>query len=410
MSNGPDRFIKHVPEELQDQVPLSLLLSPEVPGDYSEHPMAFLLAVEAPSPKEVPRNAIANSSVSTIRKGPGESPPILLVYGRRERNGNSLEEVLDRHGYPFAVMVLETVLTGESPVEFRSDTQGHWLLIYDDARSGRRCHSGNLKGIWAQDMGIPQTSSGTTGGNSFTALSDSGRMERRQFAFSILAALDHRFLFLPELTGRMRARSPYYLSNLARCAGLKVPSTSSGLLASFRAREFWQDRRLPIHYQPLSTTSITRKGKTFMTVSRFIEREKLFALANLRAPALFSQWPIAFRRYLAALVRGEWFVVEVAFKDLSLAPHVTDLDYHHALGNLICSPSFLPNEIQTACGRVMSQAGLSFGVVDLLHSQDRYANWFFVSARPGAGLDLFEEAGIPAWERLARWLCSGRTE
>jgi len=263
-------------------------------------------------------------------------PRVLVIERATRRASGQVEQLLARRGVEHAVVFLEQVCTAEAPAEFRVEPGQRSELSLRDARTGEGVSTRRLRAVWAEALGLLRNPMTAFLGDDDMAvtLQAVGRGEAWLFGLSVLAALAHARLFLPQLVERGRANHRLYQLAAARDSGFSVPRTVVTAQAA-RVREALapgEGERL--HYQSFSPLAFTLRGGSYVSVDRFVPDDRLFALAHLRGPAVFSLWPPSRRRLQVAALGDELWAAEVETIDGGLDPDVTDLSYQAAQRNL----------------------------------------------------------------------------
>jgi len=263
-------------------------------------------------------------------------PHVLVIDRATRRASGDVEQLLARRGVEHAVVFLDQVCAAEAPAEFRVGPGQRSELRLCDARTGEGVSTRRLRAVWAEALGLPHNPMTAFMGDDDMAatLQAVGQGEAWLFGLSVLAALAHARLFLPHLAERSRAHNRLYQLAAARDSGFSVPRTVVTAQQA-RVREALapgEGERL--HYQSLSPLAFTLRGRSYVSVDRFVPGDRLFALAHLRGPAVFSLWPASRRRLQVAALGDELWAAEVEMIDGGLDPDVTDLSYQAAQRNL----------------------------------------------------------------------------
>lgn len=336
--------------------------------------------------------------------------PAILVIDHRERGApGPVERRLLARRADFATLFLEEISEAEQKISFRIGPDRAAEATFHDSRTGEPLSLARLTSVWAESLELPPNPMLSFLGSEelpeiFAA---NGRSESWLLARSLIGWLEARCLFLPQLTEKNRANHRLYQMAVARDSGFRLPPTYVGAhLPGLRAA-LQPTVGATIHYRSFSPLHFSLQGKRFVSADRFLSADRHFALAHVRAPALFAAWPAYRRRIHAAVVDQEVWAVSLALVDPELDPDVTDPFYQHAQGNLALAPVELPAAARQLCRRFAEEAGLRLVVLDGLEGDDDGA-LHFLEAHPGGRLLLFEEAGLPVYDRLLDLLERGR--
>lgn len=338
-------------------------------------------------------------------------PEILVIDKRARTEPGPIETRLREEGACCATLFLDDVLQAATTVSYRVGASQGATIRCADGRTGEPLSTARVKSVWAEAAGLgpnPMTFYHEDRSLSST-LRSIGLGEAWLMGGSVIATLSRQCLFLPQLMERTRANHRLYQMAAARDAGFSLPQTYVG--TGFQEiRDLLRDGRdgdRRIHYQPLSHTTFSLWGNRFITVDRWLDADRTFALANVRGPAVFSRWPAYRRRLFAALLGEELWALEVDLLDPEVDPDVTDLFYQRAQDNLRLTPVELPAAAREACFRFARATGLVYTTLELLEEEEPGA-YCFLAAHPDGRLHLFDEAGLPVYDHLVSWLRRGR--
>ncbi len=337
--------------------------------------------------------------------------PELLVIDRSDRSGpGRVETLLAERGADHAVFFLDDVCAARAPASYHLAPGGAAVLHLCDARGGATFSTARLRGVWAEALGLPRNPMTAFSGDEDIGrtLSAVGEGEAWMLGLSVLAALAHGRLLLPQLAERNRANHRLYQLAVARDCGFGVPRT---VVTANGGRVLEHLALAPgeaVHYQALSQLTFEVRGQTYVSADRHLEPERYFGLQHLRAPAVFSVWPPYRRRlYVAALGRELW-ALQIALRDPELDPDVTDLFYQRAQDNLTAEPVPMPAALATLCHRFLAATGLLYGTLDVLEEASGDGRWCLLGAHPEGRFQLFAEQGLPVYDHLLAALAAGR--
>lgn len=338
--------------------------------------------------------------------------PEILVIDRRGEEAGPVERRLRARGARYATLFLEDLHESLHVPSFRIGQGRGGELTCVDGRTRQAFSTAGLRSVWAESLAVPPNPMASYHGGdelerTFRIV---GESESWIYTHSVIALLSRRCLFLPAPMERNRANHRLYQAAVARDAGFALPR----LYLGNHARRLFQSLRPSmaekVHYQPLSPLSFHLKGRRFVSADRFVDPDREFTLAHIKAPALFSCWPEASRRLLVAVLGEDAWALEVGLRDRERDPDVTDLAYQAAQGNLRIEPAEPPAAALGLCRAFLGASGLPFAVFDLLEQgAEGGGNWdfCFLGAQPDGRFPFFDEAGLPVYERLVDWLERG---
>lgn len=336
------------------------------------------------------------------------STPEILVLDRRGSAPGAVERRLGERGAAIATLFLEEIYEAEQKVSFRIGPQQAGEISLCDSRTGQPFSLSRLQSVWAESLDLPANPMLSFFGSDDLSevFAANGRGESWLLARSLIGWLAARFLFLPQLMEKNRANHRLYQMAVARDAGFQLAVTYVGGELARLAEVLAPAAGGKLHYRPFSPLSFTLEGRRFVSADRFLAFDRRIALSHLRAPALFTAWPSHRRRLHAAVIGREVAAVALTLADPGVDPDVTDPFYQRAQGNLLVTAAELPAAARELCLRFAALAGLRFLVLDLLEGEDGAV--YFLEAHPGGSLRLFDEAGLPVYERLLNLLEGGR--
>lgn len=335
------------------------------------------------------------------------APVVLVVTTQPAVAIGPVEQRLMAGNVPYAMLGLAGMLEGRERVSLHVGPACDAALELVDARTGRRFTTEAVRGVWAANIRLPENPRmAATDPTALHAMVESlGRSEAWLLANGIINLLDHQALMLPSLTARLRCEHLLYQRALAAQVGLHVPDAYAGQSPA-RAREVLADAVDDACFVPFTREVVELDGRRFAILPRRIEPERRFALANLRAPALITSWPVLAQRCLSAFVVDRWLTLDARVRDPELDASIVDPFFHAAQDNLELRPLEAPPALATARDAFVEQAGLDYCVLDT--GLDAEGRWCFLGAHPGASLDLFHEAGLPAYDHVVDRLVAGR--
>jgi hypothetical protein len=339
-----------------------------------------------------------------------ESAPRILVIDRADRPGpGRVESLLAERGASYAVLFLDQVCAANAPASYHIAPGRAAVMRLRDGRGGETFSTRRLRGVWAEALGLPRNPM-----TAFLGDEDIGRTLRAVgegeswlLGLSILACLGRGRLFLPQLVERSRANHRLYQLAVARDSGFSVPRTMVTSHESRVRQDLAPAAGEALHYQSLSQLAFEVRGKAYVSVDRHLEPERLFALRQLRAPAVFSVWPAWRRRLYVAVLGNQMWGLEVGLRRPDLDPEVTDLFYQRAQDNLAADPVELPPALRALCRRFVEASGLRYCTLDLLEENGEADRWCLLAAHPDGRFHLFDEQGLPVYDRLLAALASG---
>lgn len=334
-------------------------------------------------------------------------PRVLVIYPKTyARHGLVERRLLDR-ATPYAVLIFTQLFEARDPVSYRLGRDGERLTL-PDARSGQPIRLDSIRGVWAESLDVPIRLEQPTYDvrNLLQYLKTVGHSETHYFVKSILGLLAHRRLFLPQMMEGMRAHHKLYQLALARDVGFHVPTSYAGSRPAGLMNTLEPESMDELHYRPFSQHRFRARGKQFVTVERFVGEATSYSLHNLNTPALFSKVPRHLRRLRVAAVLDDLWALRIELRDAELDADVTDVAYQRAQDNLLFEPVAVPDDVDRLCRAFLRDAGLRYGIFDLLEDPENGAVWFQV-CHPLGRLDLFDEAGLPAVDALIDALVEG---
>ena len=331
-------------------------------------------------------------------------PTVLLLVDSAKGTG-PVEELLAHSGVPFATLDLLRAARAEAPVWFQAKNGAGCVVGFQDARDSRWTTTGRVLSVWAEDgqIGSDPVAHFQGANDDRAILRTLGLAESWLMAAHIRGFLAERFLFLPQVIERQRLTYPPYPLATARDVGFKIPPTVVGQVLSALYKRGPVEK---MHYRPLAAVKFQVRDTQFVTVERWIQADRSFAMHQAFGPAVFSLRPDTGTRVLVLMLGGELFAIELSLVDPCLDAQITDVSFHAAKKNLKITVCSLAGRMRDLCQAFFRETGLQYGLIDLLHDPESGDLWY-LATNGSPKLSLFQEAGLPVYERLIEWLRRG---